>query len=440
MKNKVLKNKKIESVLKGSIAEEMDIQPGDELIRINHQDFENIIEYIFLISDEYLEVEIKKEDGSIEIYEIEKEFDEDLGIVFENPTIDPIKQCRNKCIFCFVDQLPSNMRKTLYVKDDDYRLSFLQGNFITFTNLTERDIDKIIQYKLSPIHVSIHTTDPELRTKMLQNKTAGNILTQLKKLSAAGIQMNGQIVLCPNINDKEHLEQTIRDLSDLYPNLRSVAIVPVGITKYRKNLYPLKPFDQATAYETIAQVEAWQSGFLKKWNTRFVFLSDEFYILANQNIPPYESYESFLQLENGVGLIAKFEKEFFDSLNHAQPKSFVQRSVSIATGKSSYGFMEGLCKEIEKKFPHINIHVFLIQNHYFGETITVSGLLTGKDIINQLKGKELGDELIIPSCMLKSDEPVFLDDIHICEMQEKLNVSVVVSQVDGKDFIDKVLG
>jgi len=440
MKKKILKNKKIESVLKGSIAEEMGIQPGDELIRINHQDFENIIDYIFLISDEYLEIEIKKKDDSIEIYEIEKDFDEDLGIVFENPTIDPIKQCRNKCIFCFVDQLPSNMRKTLYVKDDDFRLSFLQGNFITFTNLTERDIDQIIQYRLSPIHVSIHTTDPELRVKMLQNKTAGNILAQLTKLSAAGIQMNGQIVLCPNINDKEHLEKTIQDLSGLYPNLKSVAIVPVGLTKYRENLYPLKPFDQTSAYETIKQIEVWQNRFLKKWNTRFVFLSDEFYILANQEIPPYEFYESFLQLENGVGLIAKFEKEFFDSLHHAEPKSFVQRSVSIVTGKSAYAFMKRLCREIEKKFPHITIHVFFIKNDYFGETITVSGLLTGKDIINQLKGKELGDELIIPACMLKSDEPVFLDDVHIYEMQKALNVSVVVSQVDGKDFIDKVLG
>ncbi len=432
-------NRRVASIFRKSIADELNIEKGDEVIQINNQKFNDIIEYLFLTADEYLEMEIEKKDGSIEIYEIEKEFDEDLGIVFENPIIDQVKRCRNKCIFCFVDQLPSNMRKTLYFKDDDFRLSFLHGNYITLTNLSDNDIDKIIKYRISPINISIHTTDSELRVKMLRNKNAGNILAQLKKLTNARIQVHGQIVLCPDINDKENLERTISDLSDLYPNLESVAIVPVGITRYREGLYPLKIFDEQTARKVIKQVEVWQNFFLKKYNTRFIFLSDEFYVIANKDIPPYEAYESFLQLENGVGLMAKFEHELRTYLKDIRLKTVIPRSISIATGKSASEFIKKLCCEIMRKFPYININIFSIKNEYFGETITVAGLVTGTDLIKQLKGKELGERLLIPSSMLKADESVFLDGIHISEVEEKLNVSIVVSQIDGKDFINKIL-
>lgn len=429
----------ISKVYEKSKAQKLGIEKGDKLLKINNQPIEDIIEYMFLISDEYIELEVEKKDGSLKKYAIYKEFDEDLGIEFVNPIIDKAKSCKNKCIFCFIDQLPHNMRKTLYFKDDDSRLSFLQGNFITLTNMSEQDIEKIIKYRISPINISIHTTDPDLRIKMLHNKKAGRIYSILQKLSDASIRMNGQIVLCPDINDKENLDKTIKDLAILYPNMESIAIVPVGITKFREGLFPLTIYNQQTALEVIKQVENWQEIFLKELDTRFVYLSDEFYILADQQLPNYDAYEGFPQIENGVGLMVKFKQEVITALKNLDIIISEPKNVSIATGKSAKAFMANLCKEIEIKFPNIKMNIFEIKNNFFGETITVAGLITGTDLMEQLKGKELGDKLIIPACMLKAKEPIFLDDVTVEDLQKTLGINVVVSEVDGKDFVRNVL-
>lgn len=304
----------ISGVNKGSIAEELNIEIGDILLSINDKKIEDIIEYKFFISDEYLEVEIQKKDGEIYIYEIEKEYDEDLGIEFINPIIDKAKSCRNKCIFCFIDQLPKGMRETLYFKDDDSRLSFLQGNFITLTNMSEDDIQKMIQYRISPVNISVHTTDPYLRSKMLNNKNAGKVYGIMERLAGAGIEMNAQIVLCPDVNDKENLGRTLNDLSKLHPYVKSVAVVPIGLTKYREGLFDAKIYDGDSSLEVIEFIHEFQKKSLDNIGTRFVFLSDEFYIMARKDVPSYDTYEGFVQIENGVGLICKLEREIDDYL------------------------------------------------------------------------------------------------------------------------------
>lgn len=422
-----------------SKAEKLGIEKGDKLLKVNGQQIEDIIEYMFLIADEYLEIEIEKKDGTIKKYTIEKEFHEDLGIEFKNPIIDQARSCRNKCIFCFIDQLPPDMRKTLYFKDDDSRLSFFQGNFVTLTNMSDEDINKIIRYRISPINVSIHTTDEALRVEMLKNKNAGKLYERLVRLADAGIRMNGQIVLCPNVNDGEHLDKTIEDLSNLYPNIESLAVVPVGITKYRDGLYPMKIFNENSAHEVIEKVEKWKNILLEKIGTRFVHLSDEFYVIANKKLPNYESYEGFGQLENGVGLMVKFEQEIMEHLEKNHMNHVIDRQVSVPTGASASAFMKKICREIEKRFEKLKINVFEIKNEFFGETITVTGLITATDLIKQLKEKDLGDQLMISSCMLKSDEPIFLDDMTIEDLHKELGVKIVVTEVDGADFIDKII-
>ncbi|EHL16198.1 hypothetical protein HMPREF9629_01454 [Peptoanaerobacter stomatis] len=300
----------ITKVTEGSIADELEIEKGDILLSINSQSVEDIIEYQYLIADEYIELEIQTKDGEVVIYEIEKDIDEDLGIEFENPITNSVQTCRNKCMFCFIDQLPKGLRKTLYIKDDDSRLSFLQGNFITMTNMGKKEIDKMIKYHISPVNISVHTTDSELRIKMLSNKTAGDILEKMKKLKKANIVMNAQIVLIPNVNDKKNLEKTLYDLEKLHPQLQSIAIVPIGITKYRQKLAKVDIFNTDTARDLILQVQEFQQKFLKNLGTRFVFLSDEFYVMSGVKRPSYKEYEGFKQLENGVGLMTKQEYEY----------------------------------------------------------------------------------------------------------------------------------
>ncbi|MBF8982224.1 DUF512 domain-containing protein [Lutibacter sp. B2] len=433
-----IKNVILEVDEKGK-AKRVGIEPGDQLLRINGQMIEDIIEYMFLISDEEIEIEIEKKDGEVKKFKIYKEFDEDLGIVFENPIIDQAKSCKNKCVFCFIDQLPPNMRGTLYFKDDDSRLSFLQGNFITLTNMSDHDIDKIIRYRISPINVSIHTTEPETRVKMLNNKTAGNIYNRLKRLAEAGIQINGQIVLCPGLNDKEKLDQTIKHLADLYPSVYSMAIVPVGVTKFRNNLYPLRTFDHNMSCEVIHQVEKWQNKFISELGTRFVHLSDEFYVLADKELPNYEEYEGFPLIENGVGLMTKLEYEFEHYLESIKDDLEINKKVSIATGKSAKKFIDGLCEKLHKKFNNIQVNVYEIRNDFFGETISVTGLVTATDIINQLKGKSLGEKLIFSESMLKSGESIFLDDLSIKDLEKELDVKSYAVKNDGQDFINKII-
>nr|WP_330389958.1 DUF512 domain-containing protein [Tepidibacter formicigenes] len=439
IKNTEMKNI-ISNVKKNSIAHELKIEEGDILLSINNQKIQDIIEYKFLISDEYLDVEIQKKNGEIYIYEIEKEYDEDLGIEFINPIIDRARSCSNKCMFCFIDQLPKGMRKTLYFKDDDSRLSFLQGNFITLTNMSEEDIEKMIRYRISPVNISVHTTDSDLRVKMLNNKNAGKLYDIMKKLANASIDMNCQIVLCPDINDKENLDKTLLDLSKLYPHVKSVAIVPVGLTKFREGLYNLKEFDKESSQNLISQIKQVQEKFLNDLGTRFVFLSDEFYIMAKEKMPDYESYEGFPQIENGVGLIAKFEKEVNDYLKNTFLKLKKEKVVSIATGESAFEFMKNISNKIMNNIEGLKINIYKIRNEYFGESITVAGLITASDLIEQLKGKNLGNKLIISKSMLKSDEDIFLDDITLEELEKKLNIKVIPSKNKGREFIKKLIG
>lgn len=433
-------NNVISKVYKNSIAEELGIEVGDLLMSINGQTIHDIIEYRFLLSDEYLEVEIKKINGEIYIYEIEKDYDDDLGIEFTNPIIDQAKSCRNKCVFCFIDQLPKGMRETLYFKDDDSRLSFLQGNFVTLTNMSEEDIDNIIKYRISPINISVHTTNPELRQKMINNRFAGKLYSIMQRLADAQIQMNCQIVLCPGYNDKEELTRTISDLEQLYPYVNSAAIVPVGITKHRSHLPNLDIFDQKTANETIDQIQNLQKMYLDKIGTRFAFLSDEFYIIANRKLLEYDEYEGFIQFENGVGMISKLEREIQEYLmTISQAQKTRKKKISIATGHSAFEFIKKMADEIMNECKDVEINVFKIVNNFFGETITVSGLITATDIIEQLKDEDLGETLYIPRSMLKADEEIFLDNITLDELQKTMNIEVVPCLNEGCDFVDKIL-
>ena len=426
----------IEKVIKGSIAEELEIQPGDILVSINGNKVKDIIDYKFFISDEYVKVEIEKENGEIWELEIEKEYDEDLGIEFTNPLIDKAKSCKNKCIFCFIDQLPPDMRKTLYFKDDDSRLSFLQGNFITLTNMKDEEIDRIIKYRLSPINISVHTTNPSLRIKMLNNKNAGKIFSILQRFKKANIQMNCQIVLVPEINDGIELERTLKDLSTLYPSLKSVAVVPVGVTKYREGLYRIQPYDRERSEELLNLVEKEQNKFISKIGTRFVFASDEFYAMTNRTLPSYEAYEGFPQIENGVGLMKSFEYEIHKELDRIKGKIELNKKYLLATGTLAGGFMKKIKDKIMNKFSYLDLKVIPIENNFFGTSITVSGLITGEDIMKQLENYNNIDGIIIPKSMLRKDSNVFLDDLTIEDVENKLKVKLMPVEVSGKEFVD----
>lgn len=430
----------IKRVYKGSIAEEVGIESGDRLLNINGNEIEDIIDYKYYLADEYLEVEILKVNGEHWIIEIEKEYDDELGIEFENPIIDGVKNCKNKCVFCFVDQLPPNMRSGLYFKDDDFRLSFLQGNYITLTNMDKEDIDKIIKYRISPINISVHTTNSELRKRMLNNKFAGDILDILTKLAKNNIEMNCQIVLCPNLNDKEELDNTIKDLGRLNGSINSVAIVPVGLTAYREGLQKIEPFNEKSASYVIDQVRVWQKKFKNSVDRNFVYASDEFYILADRDFPIYESYEGFPQLENGVGLVVKFRHEFYQYLEMLPDIPKIHKHITVITGTAACRLVEKMCVNLAKRVEHLKIEVICVENRFFGGHISVSGLITGQDIYNALKNKYLGDKVVLPQSMIKSDEKIFLDDYTVTELETGLGVPVQISEVEGKKFIQVILG
>lgn len=430
----------IKDVLEDSIAKELGIVKEDKLLSINGNEIKDIFEYRFLITNPEIVLKIQKEDGEVWEIEIEKEEYEDLGIEFEDLILDREKSCRNNCIFCFIDQMPRGMRETLYFKDDDTRLSFYSGNYVTLTNVNHNDIERIIKYKMSPINVSVHSTNPDLRVFMLNNKTAGDVLSKIKMLIDGGIEINCQIVLCREINDKTELDRTINELGNLYPVLNSISIVPVGITKYRDNLYQLKSYDKKSSIEVIKQVENWQIEFMKKYGSRIVYLADEFYIMANFHMPPYESYEHFPQIENGVGLISLMLNEFYAYLKEINITIKKARKISIATGVSPYNYIKKMTDILENKYSNLDINVYKIKNDFFGENVTVTGLITAKDLINQLLGKELGEELLISRSMLRTGEDVFLDDCTLEMLESKLEVKVTVVENNGRDFIDKILG
>jgi putative radical SAM enzyme (TIGR03279 family) len=426
-------NTKISKVYPNSIAEEVDIEVGDTLISINDTSVKDIIDYKFLLADEYIEIEIEKPDGEIWSIEIEKEYDESLGIEFENQIMDDAKSCCNKCLFCFIDQLPKGMRKSLYFKDDDSRLSFLQGNFVTLTNMKDEDIDRIIRYRISPINISVHTTNPELRVKMLNNRFAGNICDRLKKLSEAGISMNCQIVSCPGINNGEELIKTVEDLYKFHPSVENVAVVPVGITKYREGLSKLELYSKENAKAELDNIKNLQYKYSKEIGQPFVRLSDEFYITAGEEIPEKDFYGDYEQLEDGIGMIRIFRDSIDNSLNTLGKN--LKGSFTLVTGASAYNEIHRAAEKITNINNKINLTVKKIINHYFGETITVAGLITGKDIIEQLSAGDINEYIIIPKNMLKSGEDIFLDDITLDILEKELNRKVIVCDYTGEDLI-----
>jgi putative radical SAM enzyme (TIGR03279 family) len=449
----------ISCVVPESIAHQLEVEPGDRLVKINGQVLEDLIDYRFMLSDESLEVELEKANGEEWVLEVEKELDEDLGLEFEQSTFDGIKRCANKCLFCFVDQMPPETRDTLHVKDDDYRMSFLHGNFITFTNVGEAELNRIIRLRLSPLYVSVHTTHPRLREKMLNSRQAGAILSQLTKLTEAGIEIHTQIVATPELNDGMELERTLRELGGLYPGVQSIAVVPVGLTGYREGLYPLRLFAPEEAALLIKQVENFQLQFQAKFGRYLVYAADEFYLLANQAIPPAEYYEDFPQTENGIGLI----RLFLDSFNLEKsklPASMDQTiQLLLVTGKSAKKVLTNLAKELEQ-VNKLKVEVISVPNRFFGETVTVAGLVTGQDIAYTLANHLAADAnlkanaeananananansvICIPSVMLKAGEEVFLDGMTLNELANQLGrpIRIIDLTPQADDLIELIL-
>lgn len=471
MKNKMTEHK-IKEVLPGSIAQELELETGDILLAVNGQAIEDVFDYHYYVNDEYLTVLVRKANGEEWELEIEKELEEDLGIVFENSLMDEYRSCRNKCIFCFIDQMPKGMRDTLYFKDDDSRLSFLQGNYVTLTNMSDHDIDRIIHYHLEPINISFHTMNPKLRCKMLNNRFAGDVFQKIQRLAEAGIEMNGQIVLCKGVNDGEELEYSIREMTKFLPYLRSVSVVPVGLTKFREGLYPLEAFECEDAEKVIDQIETWQKRIYAEYGLHFVHASDEWYILAGRPFPEEERYDGYLQLENGVGMMRLLFEETKEALRektvsdceevHGEPKTGdcckemcvnnitgnekkdrkenITREISLATGALAAPFLSQISEMISEKFPNVKVHIYQIKNQFFGERITVSGLITGQDLISQLSGKILGEELLLPCSMMRSGEEVFLDDVTVSELEKALQIKVRIVKSSGCDLVRAVTG
>jgi putative radical SAM enzyme (TIGR03279 family) len=434
----------IKSVNKGSIADSLGILPGDIVIKIDDTEIEDIFDYQFMTLTDELVLTILRGDEEWE-YEIEKGENEDIGLVFENGLMDNYRRCSNNCIFCFIDQMPPGMRDTLYFKDDDSRLSFLQGNYITLTNLSEKDLSRIVRYNLSPVNVSIHTMNPELRCKMLGNRFAGTSLQKLNVLAEAGIEMNGQVVLCKGINDGKELEFTISELMKFIPSFRSLSVVPVGLSRYRDGLFHLEPFEKDDCAEVIDIIEGYQKKCMEQFGIHFVHASDEFYLTAGRQMPEADRYDGYLQLDNGVGMIRSFIDERDEQIEKRMSdgsfdKDQGGRHISLVTGVLAYPIIKESADMVVSRAKGLRIDVHAIRNDFFGERITVSGLLTGQDIMAQLKGIDLGDEVRLPESVVRAGTDVFLDDIKLSEVSDALQVRVVTIKSNGYDFVDSCLG
>ncbi len=441
----------IKTVYPDSIAEEMGLEPGDVLLRINDREVGDIFDYRYLIKDEYVEVLVRRQSGEEWLLEIDKDYDDDLGIEFEKELMSDYRSCSNKCIFCFIDQMPPGLRDNLYFKDDDSRLSFLQGNYITLTNMSREDVERIVRLQLAPINISVQTTNPELRCKMLNNRFAGEKLKFLDRLYEGHVEMNGQIVCCKGVNDGEELRRSITDLMKYLPFMRSVSVVPAGITRYREGLYPIPLFDREEAGEIIDMIEGYQEVCFQRWGLHFIHASDEFYLTAGREFPEEERYDGYIQLENGVGMMRLFQAEFEEAFAQAVrgmkyhvQKHRLKRTVTVATGQLAYSTVRGFARRLMEAYPGLRIRVFAIRNDFFGETITVTGLITGQDLIAQLRqqqaqGIALGETLLISAAMLRSGEQMFLDDVTIPQVEEALGLRVAVVESSGQDFVDAVL-
>ena len=431
---------KIASVDPHSPADRAGLKPGETLTHINGHPIVDVLDYKFYSYDPRLELTLAGPDGGSRTVRVRKEEGADLGLNFETYLMDRARSCANRCIFCFVDQMPPGMRKTLYFKDDDARLSFLMGNYITLTNLSQREIQRVIDLRISPINISVHATDPELRTAMLKHPRAGECLDIMGRFAQAGIEMNCQIVACPGVNDGPALERTLTDLAALYPAVTSVAVVPVGVTKFREGLCQIAPYTREQAAALLEQVEGFAAAFREKHGTSLAWCSDEFYLLAGRALPDKSYYEDMDQLENGVGmlrlLLHQAELAMDDELSGEAPPPF-----SVATGVSAAPFVEEIVDNLRKACGNIKGMVYPIVNRFFGETITVSGLITGTDLLEQLKGRDLGQRLLIPDNMLRSGEQVFLDDVTVEQLEEALGVNVIPIPADsGFDLVDAILG
>ncbi len=436
----------IKKIEPGSIADEMGVEPGDALIGIDDQPIEDVFDYRFLMHSEELSVAIRKPDGEEWELDIEKDEDEDLGIEFESPLMDEYRSCRNKCIFCFIDQMPKGMRQTLYFKDDDSRLSFLQGNYVTLTNMSDHDIDRIIRYRLSPINISVQTTNPKLRCMMLNNRFAGEALSAIRRLYEAGITMNAQIVLCRGVNDRDELKRTLEDLYVFAPVMQSVSVVPVGITKYRKGLYPLEKITKEDALETLEIIENIALTAYREHGIHFAHASDEIYILAGRQIPPAEEYDDYPQLENGVGMLRLMTDEYDEAYRRLKADietgavdNTGSMTFSIATGALAKDYVKAATDKIVSLFPNVSYDIYAIRNDFFGESITVAGLITGTDMIRQLKGKRLGECLLIPDAMMKADERIFLDNVTVADLEGALQVKSHIVKSNGLDLVNFLL-
>ncbi len=421
----------------GSIGEELELEPGDVLLTIDGEEIEDIFDYDYMTDSESFVMTVQKKNG--EEWELEIESGgEDLGLTFENGLMSEYRSCRNKCIFCFIDQMPPGMRETLYFKDDDSRLSFLQGNYITLTNMSDRDIDRIIRFHLSPINISVQTMNPELRCRMLNNRFAGEALKKIDRLYEAGTEMNGQIVLCKGVNDGEELRYTIQRLAAYAPHMQSVSVVPVGLSKFRDGLYPLEPFTKEDACQVIDLIEEWQKKLYEKHKLHFIHASDEWYILAERELPEESRYDGYIQLENGVGMIRLLYEEFMDALREKEDDGKTEE-LSMATGFLPYPYLKRLLDRMAEVYPGRKIHLYPIRNDFFGEMITVAGLITGQDLVAQLKGKPLGSRLLLPSVMFKSGEEVFLDDMTRTQAEAALQIPINIVKSGGYDLLSAIL-
>ena len=433
----------IKAVVKNSSADHAGVQGGDVLLTVNGHEINDVLDYRFYLTDTNVRLTLLRQGEEYAVRFSKGEYD-DVGLEFETPLMDKKHTCANRCVFCFIDQMPKGMRQSLYFKDDDDRLSFLHGNYVTLTNLKDADIERLITMHISPVNVSVHTTNPELRVKMMKNKRAGEVLSYLGRLADAGIALCTQIVLCKGLNDGKELDRSMRDLAAYFPALRSCAIVPVGLTKHRERLYPLELFTPEESAAVIAQVKAFGDECLKKYGTRLFYCSDEFYVRAGLPLPSEDYYEDYSQIENGVGMLTSMRSEFEFEIQYVKDylaDFHAPRTVSIATGHAAYAHISALCHELEQHVEGLTVHIYPITNHFFGETVTVAGLLTGKDVSEQLLDKELGDELLFPAVMLRADGDVFLDDMTPQELSRRLgDVPVRATKSDGGEFIKAVLG
>ncbi len=426
-------------VQSGSVADKKNIKAGDTLISLNGNEINDVLDYRFYMTESKLTLSLKTAEGKSRLVMIKKSETDDIGLEFETYLMDKQRSCKNKCIFCFIDQLPQGLRKSLYFKDDDSRLSFLFGNYITLTNLKEDEVDRIIKMHISPVNVSVHTMNPDLRVKMMANPNAGKVLKYLDKFAQAGISLNTQLVLCPKINDGAELERSLNELSKLYPAVQSIAAVPVGLSDHREKLYRIEPYDKETAGEVIDIIDRFNERFRKEHGEIIAYAADEFYLKAERPMPDAEYYNDFPQLENGVGMWALLKSEFEDALNECEITQ-KQRNITIITGKAAYPLIKELSEKAKNKISGLEIQVVAAENKLLGEMITVSGLLCGADIESALKDKKLGEELIIPPNCLRREGDVFLDDMTVEELSERLNIKITQNGSGGDELLSAMIG